>query len=509
MLGLLRGNPEAVSLFKFNSFSTPNSIGHWLMAGLLTFLDPFIVTKLMVTMMFVGFVAALTFLRVRTAPGQGGVKSTMLIGTALSFNWLWLVGFYNFIIGAIFLLVATAVCRTWISTMNFRRCICMLLLLLITYFSHIVSLVVLIGCITAIAILTRGPKMIYNCSYLALAMLPIAPLLASYNASANRRGTFTPVWRSVDDLLSLRGWIKQIRTADSFILISRNNFPFVEHKAAVFALFTPLIWIFIAFLLFGVATLKSQVRVSSIRDSPKFPFLVLFVVLSVGALFAPDDFGTENGGVLRERILLFGLALFTPIFHSGPSRQNRLSQIVLVFVIGFQTTALWEYALKSDRDATEFFSVRSAILPNDALASVSLIESQARFSSVTEAQRDGYLDFRQKTTILDNYELGYELFPVVLKEPRDRNLTRDLASSNLIRTNTQDNRFRKELEEFSEALSRHHQRIGTLIMWGRNPDVEAVVQEWFDSRPYFERGRVRLFRHKGLGSTTGSSSKSQ
>src|SRR5688500_17316310 len=59
MLELIKGNQNFAGIFAFNSIAVPNSSGHWLMALLLNVFSPFIVTKIIVTLTFAGFVAAI------------------------------------------------------------------------------------------------------------------------------------------------------------------------------------------------------------------------------------------------------------------------------------------------------------------------------------------------------------------------------------------------------------------------------------------------------------------
>src|SRR5215203_1704404 len=77
MLELLKGNPSFGELFAFNSISIPNSSGHWLMALLLNFFSPFVVTKIMVTLTFAGFVASTGWLRFKTV-GAEDLKTSLL-----------------------------------------------------------------------------------------------------------------------------------------------------------------------------------------------------------------------------------------------------------------------------------------------------------------------------------------------------------------------------------------------------------------------------------------------
>src|SRR5215204_4120781 len=122
MLELLKGNPAANELFAFNSLSVPNSSGHWLMSLVLLFLTPFAVTKIIVTLTLAGFVASIGWLRLKTT-GTEGLKTSFLIGAAVGFNWLWLVGFYNFLLGVCCFVFTVGLFYGWREKMNFPRAV--------------------------------------------------------------------------------------------------------------------------------------------------------------------------------------------------------------------------------------------------------------------------------------------------------------------------------------------------------------------------------------------------
>ncbi len=498
MLQLLRGDQETNALSTFNGAFTPNSSGHWLMVGLLNVASPRFVTKLLVTCTFGGFVAGLTWLRVRTSPGQGGVKTTMLLGASLAFNWLWLVGFYNFLIGVCCLFVAVGFVSSSLSRMNKWRSAILAALLLLSYFSHIIAFAILLGSTFVIRLSSRTPKMRRDIAYILAAVIPVLPLLFAYGSRSAERSSVTATWRSLHDLTSIKDWTTQLRSADPFIIVSRNAFPFVGRKLMIFATFTPLLWISFALLFLSVSTVKRRFpTVTTIRSSPRLPFFLLFIVMALTAIFAPDDFGTENGGVFRERILLCGLAFFVPLFRFTNSRWSRLAQTCLVLTVSFQAAALWEYALANSRETSEYFAAMNAIPLHDSLASISVVQDGSRFHSIPEGQRDTYLGLAGNHFVWDNYELGYNLFPVVMRREADRRFARDLASSNLYFDGEPSADFDKKLDTLSLTLSRSHQKIDTLVMWGQNSKVDAIVQEWFDTTAYFEQGRVRLLHRKG------------
>src|SRR6185369_13244998 len=155
ILELLKGNTHLSEIFAFNSISVPNSSGHWLMVLLLCFFSPLIVTKIMVTLTFAGFVAAVGWLRLKTV-GIEGIKTSLLFGAAIGFNWLWLVGFYNFLIGLCCFVITIGLFYNWSAKMNFSRTFVLALLFLITYFSHIVGFAILAGSIFVLFI--SSPK---------------------------------------------------------------------------------------------------------------------------------------------------------------------------------------------------------------------------------------------------------------------------------------------------------------------------------------------------------------
>ena len=120
MLEILKGNQAVSELFIFNSVSVPNSSGHWLQVLLLVLFQPFVVTKIIVTFTFAGFVASVGWLRWKTV-GIDGLKTSLLFGAAIGFNWLWFLGFYNFIIGVCGLSLTIGIFYSWRDDLNWRR----------------------------------------------------------------------------------------------------------------------------------------------------------------------------------------------------------------------------------------------------------------------------------------------------------------------------------------------------------------------------------------------------
>ena len=493
MLELLKGNPNIGEVFTFNSISIPNSSGHWLMVLLLNFFSSYVVTKIMVTLTFAGFVASVGWLRFRTA-GIKGVKTSLLIGAALGFNWLWLCGFYNFLIGAGCFVFTVGLFFGWREKMNFWRTIILSLLFLLAYFSHIVSFAILAGSI--FLLIFSGEKQYCKrnllCFFAALA--PVFPFIVIYKIISASGGGFYPVWRNLENPFSPLNWLLQIRTADPFIIISRKSLPFAAENSMYFALFTPLFWILAALSSLAAATCNNKEK-SFFRSKPNLIFAILMISTVAAAMFAPDDFGLANGGILRERLLICGLIFSVPLFDAENSRKlKRLAQFCLLFIVIFQTAALWEFTLQTNVRAKEFLSAQNAILPDDKLASVILVEDSLRFNSLPVTQMNNYFGHVKNRIIWDNYEIGHYLFPVVAKSAEGKQFVFDLTRYNTFTLNNPNQNFDERLSKLDLVLAENNQKITALLVWGRDSRLEVVLNKWFE--PTFENGRIRVFRHK-------------
>lgn len=494
MLELLRGNPNISEVFAFNSFSVPNSSGHWLLALLLTFFSSFTTTKIIVTLTFAGFIASIGWLRWKTY-GNEGLKTSLLIGAAIGFNWLWFLGFYNFIIGVICFVFTIGLFYGWREKLNFGRTFTLSLLLLLTYLSHIVSFGILAGSLFLLAFSISYPNIKKTLFWLFLAFLPILPLAIIYKTISVSGGGFFPVWRNLENPFSPFSWFSQIRNADPFILISRKSFPFVTTNSPLFAIFTPIVWIFAALISLTFATFSGKDRLKISKT------IVIFVILLITSVFtsffAPDDFGLNNGSILRERVLLCGLVFFIPLFQVRNSPKiKRFAQICLCFVILFQTSAIWDYSLQTNREAKEFIAAKSLILENDSIASVVILKDGLRFHSLPMSQMNNYLGFNESVIVWDNYEAGHYLFPIIAKSANDKSFVLNLTASNVFTLNNSTENFEEKLGKLDSLLSANHGKLKTLLVWGKDARVEKVLFKWFEIEPEFQTENVRIFHHR-------------
>lgn len=495
---LLTGDPIAGQFYKFNSFSVPNSSGHWILLLLLQFFSPFTVTKLIVTLTYVLFVAGAGWLRMQTV-GEDGVRTSLLIGAATGFNWLWLVGFYNFVIGVICLLFTLAYFHKRRERMAWGDAGVMSALFLFAYFSHIVSFAILAGSVFVIVLLAPSTRKARSTAIIALSLLPVIPLALQFRSLTETGGGFSIVWRRLEDPYSLASWLYQIRVADPFIIISRKAIPFLSETSNTFAVFAPALWLLLAFLCLAIAS------VAYYRSTPgAFRNNLAFFVLVAGALglafFGPDDFSQTHGGVLRERFFICGLLFAIPIFRARPGTfLKRVAQFCLFFVVAFQTVAVWEYARYSSAQAKVFMEGADLLRKSPASAMITLEDNSLRFHAHPVPQLNCYNGIGTDSLIWDNYEFGHYLFPLTTRNNEDMRFILDLTQASFIGLDNpgdQFGSFDSKLQRIDSSLESHNGRIETIALWGRDPRVEAVLSKWFEAEPYFENEKLRLFRHK-------------
>jgi hypothetical protein len=499
MIELMRGNPRFTDLFQFNFIFFPDVAGHWLMALLLLFVSAFTATKMMMTLTYIGLVAAVGWLRWCTV-GRQGLLTSFLIGGALAFNWLWLEGFYNFNLGFALAVFTCACYFRWREDMTFGRAALLALLLFLVFVSHVVSFAIAAGTIAFLCVLPLSDMSRRRLLSTIAAFVPVAPIAAIYKLSNEASGTLVPVWRNLNGQYALSNWLTQLRGIDSFIIISRRSFPFVDTDSTVFAVFTPVVWIAAAYALLLAGTWIARRCEYDLWTSRYLPFFVLAVGSIIVAIFSPDnfEFSSSTGGVLRERIFLVGLIFLVPIYRAdGTSNALRIiPKAALVFVIAFQTAALWEYAIRSDRDAHQFLSASAQVPEGSSLAAITIEPKGMRFSSSPVSSMDNYIGIGRNILVWDNYEFGHYLFPVVAKNGADQEFVLAYAGNNTFELNNPERFSAERISKLTEILSAENHRIDTLLVWGSDPRIEAAYKPWFEAQPYFENGRVRLYRHK-------------
>ena len=243
MLELIRGNSRIAEMHQFNLITFPNVGGHWLLAFFLLFTSAFTATKLMMSITYVGFVAAVGWLRWNTS-GRDGLLLSVVFAAAIGFNFMWLIGFYNFLLGLIIAIFGVGLYFRWRERFVAWHAAVLAVLIVAAFLCHVVSFAIFGLALGVMAWIPFSQISFRKLALAAAAFIPVMPLLYLYRANTEAGGPMVPAWRRLaDNIASPIAWIDQLRSVDSFVLISRTSFPFTDVETPLFRVFTPVIYI--------------------------------------------------------------------------------------------------------------------------------------------------------------------------------------------------------------------------------------------------------------------------
>ena len=495
MLDLVAGKAPASGFYSFNSVIVPNSLGHWILALLLLVVGPATASKLMVSGLYCLFVAAVAWLRYSVSGGAGLVL-VVLLAAVVGLNKIWLLGLYNFVIGATVVIAAFGLLVRWRGQLTSRRAIVMAVCFALAFFSHFISFGVL-GLIAGIYILgAAGIRRIRSLGLLAMATVPTMPFAIAYQAMTAREAAMSPVWYFLT-APSISTLFLYLRSTDPLFIISRRYIPFLEVESPLTALASPILWIVLAIMSLVVfAWLRGGVETESRSRKPE---LLVAAVALLLTFVAPDELGSGEGSLIRPRFLLIAISLVIAVISIPRPVIVRTGVAALVAVVfAYQTAALWEYALRYEDEIAEFEPVIEKVTNGERLASVIVFDEQLRFFP-SPIQRIGSLAAIGRDVVAwDTYEAGYYFFPVVAADPADRRALVGYSTANILRPLSPEVNFDVAFAQLSEQLNENHARIDVLMVRGRNDRVDALVKKWFGPEPFYETPRFRLFRRNSI-----------
>ncbi|CAN5282821.1 hypothetical protein BH20ACI2_BH20ACI2_19450 [soil metagenome] len=494
MLQLVSGNTFYSEVYTFNSFFVPNSIGHWMMVLLLTIFSPILVTKIMMSITLIGVAAGVVWLR-RSLVGTD-IFISILIGFILGFNWLWFLGSYNFTLGLAGFAFGIALYVRWRSKMNFARGVALTVLLGFVFISHLVAFVAFAGSIVFLSFFCEPESRKSAIVRTALSVISTLPLLVIYRIQTVSGETLIPVWRNLSEGWSVSSWAMRFQSADPFSIISRKTLPFTDLENNLLAMVSPGFWVAITFIILAAATLFGPSK-KEVLSKRSFPFAVLSLCALLAAMLGPDDFGLYNGSILRERLVLIGLILGVPVFRiETGSLLKPLVAICLAFAVMFQVLATWDYALDNQAATANYISALKKIDDGKNIASVTVLDQKPRFRSEWAAQAVNYAGFGKDLLLWDNYEMAHYLFPVMMKDLITKSFVLDLTTSNVLTSGEPVDEANRKIEVLKRCFHDEVHRIDVLVVYGRDEKLDKIITAAFDSEPYFEQGKVRLFQRR-------------
>lgn len=462
----------------------PNWTGHLAMVGLLRLLPPRAADRAMTSLTLAGFAASIVWLRWRVS-GWRGMPTAALLAALLALNVTWLLGFTSFLLGACLVPITLGAWWGGRDRLVPWRIATLSALLTLGYFSHLVSLGVTVLGLGVLALWAPGERRWARAGRTAIAMAPLVPLGFVYLFLSRRGGPMKPRWEHLIPPISFGSWFQQLGWVDPISLASKIVFPFREGAAYGWALLAPVLWLAIALVLGGIATLRKG------RPEGRRAWGILAALLLVGGLIGPDTLGASHGNYLQQRIVLFGLVALVPFLDLEARGWAGLGcASALALAVAVQSGFVWEYALTSDRTVGEFMAARPEVGEGNRVATL-LNQPRGRFRSYPLLHADCLLGIGTGNIIWSNYETRYYYFPVQFKGEVDRP---DSATLEWIALNVDPAGAKARLDSWDALLLGHHQDIDRLVVWGDRPEFAEINRFWFE--PVSKRKNPQVLRHR-------------
>jgi hypothetical protein len=379
LLHLARGDaPVFHDYFMLGQWSSPNWLGHLLLAGLMAIAGPLAAEKMLLTAYLIGLPlavrAAMRALRPESAP-------LAVLSVPLLYHCLLHYGFYNFCLSLVLFFVVLAYGLRGGRTPGLAA------LLLLLYGCHIIS-----WGLALVALAVLAPRAIAR---LALASLP---------------SVAAAVW-----FVAGRG----VGAAEGPIVTAAQRWKGLWHfSPMVFSYAEGAQWLGAACALaLAAAAAVAMVRSHAVR-------LALLSAVVLGLYFVAPP-AASGGAVLLERLNLYFFLTLLPWVASAPwgrTGMRCLSGGALIFTLALAGLN-WPWYLAADRLLLDFMSAAPVVRSNTTF--VPLVYDPRGPGPLRDLYGEplrhaaGHLAAARSAVNLDNYEAQTDLFPVRFRGDRN------------------------------------------------------------------------------------------
>jgi len=472
-----------------------------LLGALMSILPDRIADLIIISITSVGFLGCILWLRHRVA-GWNGMALVAPFAVILSINLLWLLGFYNFLLGACCYAAALGVWWSGRDKPGPRRALLLAGLLIAGYFCHPVSSGLTAFALVVLSLATPGPEWRRRLAWTLTSVLPSVLLIYFYQSLMPIPAETHARWADLADRLSVREWLIYIRAADITPLAYAGPDLFFSHTISRWShLPAVTTWSILGLILLSLSALLCRRTVKSAVDrkpgvaGTMRGWLLVSALFIFCGLFGPTDLGDIQGGYLRQRFLLLGFATAVPIFKA-PGKPAGLESLVAKLGFGalligcvLQLAAVWDYAEASNRLAGDFVQAKRYVGTGQRVA-VLVIEPEIDYEPRPLVHLGDLFGIGTGNVIWNNYAPALDYFPIRFRDATDRDLFYVRGIPDFEQQIAQE-----DLEYWEDLLSDIEGKTDVLVVWGRSDELDEINSEWFEDEPVFGNDNVRVFRH--------------
>jgi hypothetical protein len=483
----------------------PYWAAHLCLSGLMSLFSDRTADRILMTLTSMGLASAIVWLRWRVA-GWEGMWAIAPLAVILSLNILWLLGLYSFLLGAGLMLVTLGVWWMGRNAMGPGRALIIALLLVAGYLTHLVSVGLTAISIVILALGTPGRDWWRRNIWTAASLAPLVPLALIYHRMMRSGGAISPSWYGLDNIWSPVAWFNYARTVDFVLLRPGKELPpFAVQPLDWFGYFAPTTWLMIAVAGLGLVTLLG--RGDEVRRE-KRGWIILSLLLFLGALMGPYDFGGAHGTILRERILLLAMATSAPAltFNLKPMATSasafwfnvkRWSAIacgvMLLVAAAIQIVFVWDYALFSNRLVSDFMAAKPYVGTGQRIEALQ-IDTGGSYCSNPVHNLPSALGIGNGNVVWNNYGPCLYYFPVKFSDDETSRRALRLSDVSVFHFKNPYIDESDHVAWWKQLLEETHDQIDTLVVAGSNAEIDRINAQWYGTEPVFQNDSVKVFR---------------
>jgi hypothetical protein len=441
---LIGGDSWLASQVHLQKLLLPNYLAQIILAAL-SVLPGRAGDQILMSLTIVALALAITWLRHSVQPQSSGLL-IIPFALILTMGRLWLLGFYGFLLGVVLFCITMGWWWRRRDRLTLPSAAMLSLLLVLGWFAHLVSYGVTLALLATFTLVRPDRR---RALLTLLATVPSLFLAAWYAVVMTSYGSFAPHYLRMETP-SIRSWLQYLRSIKLLSIADQTRLPFLKMESSLFVVFAPAILTAVAVVIWTITTRRTP------DAQPGGKVWGMFaVVLLISALVAPDSFGAEHGGFLRERLFLLGLVSAVPAWSLLPSRANRLASFLVLIGLAVQTLFVWEYGVRSNEQVQTLTEVAHAI-PDWSRVYVIRPRLKDDFRASPTMHAANLLGLDKRVVVWNNYQANLYYFPVVFRQP-----------------------FIPCSDTGECELRENWQRIDLVVLWRLTPDARAEHLPWF------------------------------
>ncbi len=480
---LMRGDSAYRSVYQVRWAPIPNWGQYLLLLGLMDVVPAGVAGRLATGLTLVGFAASVLWLRLQVG-GRRGVGVAAVLAALLAINVSWLFGFTGFLMGASLFPLTLGVWWNGRDRLGPGRALAIGTLLALGYVCHPVSLALTVIGLVVLAVATPRPAPVRRWLWTAVSLSPLIPLGLLYGRVVQSGGGVYPQWPHLTNVLSPRDWVAQLAWADPLTLGSRRIAPFVEPHRLGFVLLDPALWAAVAFVGFVLLTRGRG-------DGTRRGWGWLAVLFLLGGFLGPDGLGPQHGGFLTPRVTLLGLvALLAWLELDGVGRVARVATAAGLVALGLQSAFVWDYGRRTQADVEALLAAGSQVGIRNRVG-VLVVDPYGRYRPAPRLHVDCLLGLGTDNLIWNNYETSHYFFPVQIRSGVPHPPATVFETFDML-DGPRDAEARRET--LRTLLEQYHQSIDRLVVWGTEPDLEPLLDRWYEDTGAPGAGDIRVLR---------------